>query len=208
MTPGDGSSGDRENPPPGRRPHHRSEEGTFDRRYERVARWCLDHGIRPNHLTFLQVPVFTGMVWAALTGEPWWFFGLSWFVVLLDGGDGILARVGGMQSRAGALLDAGMDTVGIAVVMWGASRFFLDWAAWVLAGLFVLNLLLYGQNQILGEKVVSYVRGPVIVPIVVPDMLYVGLGMAGLIGLWLLAWRVPGTVRALASRTVGAPPSP
>lgn len=185
----------------------RSQEGTFDRRYERVARWCLDRGIRPNHLTFLQVPVFSGMVWAALQGEAWWFFGLSWLVVVLDGGDGILARVGGLHSRAGALLDAGMDTLGVAVVLWGASRFFPDWTGGVLLGLFTLNLLLYGQNQVLDEKVVSYVRGPVLVPVVVPDMLYVGLGMASLVGLWLLFWRVPATARTLAGG-VRSPPSP
>lgn len=204
MTAAGGDGGDA----PAGRGHRRSEEGTFDRRYERAARWCLDRGIRPNHLTFLQIPVFAGMGWAALNGEPWWFFGLSWFVVLLDGGDGILARVGGLHSRLGALLDAGMDTLGIAVVMWGASRFFPDWAGPVLLGLFVLNLLLYSQNQVLGEKVVSYVRGPVIVPIVVPDTLYLGLGLAAFTGLWLFLWRVPRTVRFLIAGRIGAPPAP
>lgn len=182
----------------------RSSHGTFDRRYERVAKWFLAHGVRPNHLTFLQVPVFAVMVWAALEGRPWTFFGFSLFVILLDGGDGILARVGGMQSRAGAILDASMDTLGIAVVLWCAAQFY--GFGWALVALFLLNALLYGQNMVLDEKVVSYMRGPVIAPIIVPDSLYFALAIAFITVGWLLLWRVPRTLRILAGRPV--PPAP
>lgn len=171
-------------------------EGTYDRRYERIARRFLSAGIRPNHLTLLQIPVFAGMVWAALEGRPWWFFGLSWSVIVLDGGDGILARVGNLQSRSGAILDAAMDTTGIAVVLWGASRFHPDWTAAFLV-IFLVNVLLYLQNGLLDEKVVTYVRGPIILAVTFPDVVVMAVAMTGLIGLFLLFVRLPATVRAV-----------
>jgi phosphatidylglycerophosphate synthase len=171
-------------------------EGTYDRRWERTARRFLDAGVKPNHFTLLQIPVFMGLVWAALAGLPWWFFGLSWFVIILDGGDGILARVGNLQSRSGAILDAAMDTTGIAVVLWGASRFQPDWTV-AFAALFVFNVVLYLQNGLLDEKVVSYVRGPIILAVTIPDVVAVAVAMTMLISAFLFAVRVPATVRAL-----------
>lgn len=182
-----------------------SGEGTYDRRYTRLAHRLLDMGVRPNHFTLLQIPVFAGMIWAAWTDAPWWFFSLSWLVIVLDGGDGILARVGGLQSRAGAILDATMDTAGVAVVLWGASRFHPDAAAWFLL-LFVLNGALYLQNARLDEKVVSYVRGPIILTVTFPDVLVIGIAMTLLVTVFLLVVRVPATFASF--RAVGAPPAP
>ncbi len=177
----------------------KTKEGTYDRRFERAAHWLLARGVRPNHFTFAQIPVFAGMIWAALTGETWWFFGLSWFVILLDGGDGILARVGNLQSRTGAILDASFDTFGIAVVLGGAAQFFPEVAAlfWTL---FVLNGILFLQNALLGAKVVSYVRGPVLVGIAWPDAMFGSLVVVYVTVLWLLAAKTPPSVRQLMSR--------
>ncbi len=178
-----------------------SEEGTYDRRWERLAKRFLDMGIRPNHFTLLQVPVFVGMAYAAIHGDVWLFFGLSWLVIILDGGDGILARVGGLQSKAGAVLDSVMDTVGIAVVLWAASLFAPEFTPWFIA-LFVGNVLLYLQNMRFHEKVVSYVRGPIIVGVAVPDTMLVSIVITLGITLFLLFMRLPGTL------AVQGPPSP
>ncbi len=176
----------------------KSKEGTYDRRFERVAHWLLARGVRPNHFTFAQIPVFAAMIWSALSGQTWWFFGLSWFVILLDGGDGILARVGNLQSRTGAILDASFDTFGIAVVLGGAAQFFPEVGA-LLWTLFVLNGLLFLQNALLGAKVVSYVRGPVLVGVAWPEAMFGSLVVVYVIVLWLLVAKTPATLRHVAA---------
>ncbi len=178
--------------------------GNFDAQFRKAAQWLLVRGVRPNHFTFLQGPVYVGMMWAAMEAKAWTFVLLGNLVIILDGGDGILARVGGLQSRMGALLDAAFDTIGIAVVVWGGSRFFPDW--WPLfAALFIFNVLLYVQNDILGQKAVSYVRGPVLIAIVFPETLYVAVAVAFFIVAWLILARMPRTlhvVRAAAVRRI------
>lgn len=174
----------------------RSRQGTFDAPFERVARWMLARGVHPNHLTFAQVPVFAAEVYAAVQGWNWLFVGLILFVMALDGGDGILARVGGLQSRRGAVLDSTFDTVGIAVVMWGAAQFFPEAETWLFV-LFLMNALLFLQNGLMEEKMVSYVRGPVILSVAWPDFLLGGLLLATFLVTWLLVFRTPEMVRAL-----------
>lgn len=177
----------------------RLKEHAFDRPFERMARWLLDHKVRPNHLTFLQLPVLAAMVWHTLQGNIWWYFGLSWIVMALDGADGIVARVGGTQSRSGAVLDASLDTLGILVVLWAATVFLPDhsWVWWTLLG---LNALLYAQNVVLEDKVVSYVRGPVILACVFPDLLWLTvIGTLSVTG-WLIVTRLPDCFAAMFGR--------
>lgn len=182
---------------------HKTQEGNFDRPFTRAASWLIARGVKPNHLTLLQIPVFVFMIQAGLGLDRWWFFGLSWLLVVLDGADGIVARVGGMASRSGAVLDAVFDTMSIALVMWGAAQFFPEFA-WVWVGLFAGNVLLYLQNMVLFEKVVSYVRGPVLMAIALPDLLWLSIAGAGTISGWLLLTRLPATVRRLGR----GPPTP
>ncbi len=181
---------------------HRSKEGNFDRPFVTAAKWLIAHGVRPNHLTLLQLPVFIAMVDAGLELHRWWFFGLAWLLVVLDGADGIVARVGGMTSRSGAVLDAVFDTVGIAIVLWGAARFHPD-QAWAWIALFGLNVALYFQNIALEEKVISYVRGPALMAVAFPDVLWLSIAGGLTIVVWLFSTRLPATVRHLR-----APPTP
>ncbi|MGB0652503.1 MAG: CDP-alcohol phosphatidyltransferase family protein [Thermoplasmatota archaeon] len=183
----------------------RTEEGTFDGPFTVAARWLLARGVHPNHFTFAQAPVFGFMIWSALEGHAWTFFALSWFVILLDGGDGILARTGNLQSRAGAILDATFDTVGIAVVLFGAALFFPEYQWWMLA-LFVGNGLLFLQNALLETKVVSYVRGPIIVAVAWPQAIHGSLFAACFTVAWLLLARARLTLRRLfATNATGSP---
>ncbi len=172
----------------------KSKEQAFDRPFERAALWLLSKGVRPNHITFLQIPVLAVMVWAAWHGHVWWFFGLSWIVMVLDGADGIVARVGGTQSRSGAVLDASLDTLGILVVLWGATRFHPD-QAWAWWSLLALNGALYAQNVVLEEKVVTYVRGPVLLAVAFPDVLWLAIVGTLLVSIWLIGTRLPATMR-------------
>jgi phosphatidylglycerophosphate synthase len=173
----------------------RRREGTYDRFFERWARWLLARGVHPNHFTFLQLPVFGAEIWAATHGHRWLFVSLIALVIILDGGDGILARVGKMQSRTGAVLDATFDTVGIAIVVWGASQFAPDAETWLWL-LFLGNALLFVQNALLEEKIISYLRGPVLIGVAFPATALAGLVIATFILMWELTARLPRTARA------------
>lgn len=168
----------------------------YDTRMGRMAQWLLDRGVHPNHATFLQVPFFAAQIFAAETGRPWLFVGLILVVMFLDGLDGVLARTGNLQSKQGAVLDSTFDTIGIAVVMWGASRFFPFAEAW-LFGLFLANSLLYLQNAVLERKMISYIRGPIILAVAWPEFLLGGLILASYLVAWMLIARLPSMFKAL-----------
>lgn len=174
----------------------KSKQGTFDGPFVRIAKWLLARGVHPNHLTFAQVPVFAIEIWAALEGHRWLFVGSILLIMTLDGGDGILARTGNLQSRKGAILDSTFDTLGIAIVLWGATQFFPDAEAWFL-GLFLGNGLIYLQNALLEEKMVSYVRGPTILAIAWPNFVLGAVVVSSFIVAWIFLMRVPRTLRAL-----------
>ncbi len=174
----------------------KSRKGTFDGPFVKPARWLLDRGVHPNHFTFAQVPVFAVEVWAAMNGHAWLFVSTIALVIALDGGDGILARVGNLQSRKGAILDSTFDTLGIAIIMWGAAQFFPPQEGWFF-WLFVGNTLIYLQNAVLEEKVISYIRGPTILAIAWPDFLAAALLLSSFVVLWILVLRMPRTLRGL-----------
>ncbi len=168
----------------------------YDNTMRQGAQWLLDRGVRPNHLTFLQVPFFAAQLWAARTGHPWLFVALIFVVMLLDGADGTLARTGGLQSRQGAVLDSTFDTLGIAVVLWGAALFYPFAETW-LFGLFIANALLFLQNAVMEHKAVSYVRGPIILAVAWPPFLLGGLLVASIIVAWMLVFRAPAMWQAM-----------
>lgn len=183
------------------------DEGVADRRFTRGARWLLERGVQPNHFTFLQLPVFLVEIEAALHQWRWTFALSTLFIIVLDGGDGILARVGGLQSKSGAVLDAVFDTLGIAIIMWGAAQFvpvdhpesarlYIQW----LMFLFLGNIVLFLQNALLDEKVIGYLRGPVVIGVAIPQAFLGGLVVPTIIIGFLVAWRTPPTLRALARR--------
>lgn len=178
-------------------------ESAFDRRFIQAAKWMLAKGVHPNHFTFLQIPVFAFTIVAALRGWNWAFVGTIFFVMVLDGGDGILARAGNLQSKTGAVLDAMFDTMGIAIMVWGATQFFPEVEGWLLL-LFAANVLLFLQNSVLGDKVVSYVRGPVVAAVAFPQILLGAMVVATFTVSFLLVARMPRLSVAVArmGRTV------
>ncbi len=172
-------------------------ESAFDRWFVPAAKWMLAKGVHPNHFTFLQVPVFAFTIVAALKGWNWPFCFTILFVMVLDGGDGILARVGNLQSKTGAVLDAMFDTMGIAIMIWGATKFFPEVEGWLLL-LFCANVLLFLQNSVLGDKVVSYVRGPVVAAVAFPQVLLGAMLVATFTVCFLLLVRTPRLATAVA----------
>ncbi len=182
------------NAPPA--PEAAGEAAYYDGPFSGVARRLLAWGVQPNHFTLLQLPVFGIQMVAALEGWPLTFSFLMFAIIFLDAGDGVLARVGKLQSRAGAILDALFDLVGIVIVLYGATRFFPDEAPWLMAILFG-NLALFAQNAILEEKVIAYIRGPIVAAVVFPQTLAVALVMSSLLLAFLLVVRLPATARAL-----------
>ncbi|MGB1585704.1 MAG: CDP-alcohol phosphatidyltransferase family protein [Thermoplasmatota archaeon] len=174
----------------------KARQGTFDGPFIRVAKWLLERGVHPNHLTFAQIPVFAVEVWAAQNGHAWIFISSILLVIALDGGDGILARTGNLQSRKGAILDSTFDTVGIAIIMWGAAQFFPEAESWFL-WLFVGNAVVYLQNALLDEKMVTYLRGPTLIAIAWPNFLPGALLASSFVVIWICGMRLPRTFRAL-----------
>jgi cysteinyl-tRNA synthetase len=178
-----------------RKPRHRN-ESAFDRTFVPAAKWLLARGVHPNHFTFLQVPVFAFTILAAVQGWAWPFVLTTVFVMILDGGDGILARVGNLQSRTGAILDAVFDTLGIALLLWGTTKFHPDAEGWIML-LFLANVLLFLQNALLDEKVVSYVRGYMVAMVAFPQVVLPALVLASFNVLFLLVVRARRSFKAL-----------
>jgi phosphatidylglycerophosphate synthase len=173
------------------------EEDVYDGSFARPARWLLRKGVHPNHLTFLQLPVFALQILAAVHGWRYTFAYSTILIIVLDGGDGILARVGRLQTKAGAVLDSTFDTLGIAIVMWGATRFYPDQTTWLMF-LFLGNIILFLQNALLNEKVIAYLRGPIAIAVAYPQTLWGGLLIPTVVIATLLLLRTPATLRALA----------
>ena len=174
-----------------------SGEGQYDRDWEKPARWMLARGVHPNHFTLLQIPVFALQVIAALQQWRWTFVLSILFVVVLDGGDGILARVGRLQSKVGAVLDALFDTVGITIVLLGAALFEPDAQTWLFA-LLLGNFLLLVQNAILEQKVIAYLRGPILGGIAFPEIMPGALVLCTAVLCFLILVRGAATIHALA----------
>jgi phosphatidylglycerophosphate synthase len=177
------------------------EHDVYDGSFARPARWLLSKGIHPNHLTFLQIPVFVLQIFAAVHGWRYVFAYSTILIIVLDGGDGILARVGRLQTKAGAVLDSTFDTLGIAIVMWGATRFYPEQTTWLMF-LFLGNIVLFLQNALLNEKVIAYLRGPIAIAVAYPQTLWGGLLVPTVVIGVLLVMRAPAMLRALAKAPI------
>ncbi|MBI2077121.1 MAG: CDP-alcohol phosphatidyltransferase family protein [Euryarchaeota archaeon] len=165
--------------------------------------WRLHRmGVRPDHISFLQVPVYAGMIYSAY--ESWrdpavnwgllWTFGwLQVFAFLIDGADGILARRTGQVTREGHLLDALFDIAGIGITIWAVYIHYPQLGSWLLA-LLLVNFFVYIQNEIQGTKSITYTRGPVTIAFVFasmyPQLLFIGIVLPLVLGVILIFTRV------------------
>ena len=80
--------------------------------------------------------------------------------------------------------------------MWGAAQFFPDFEGWFL-WLFVGNGVIYLQNALLEEKMVSYIRGPTLMAIAWPNFLVGALLTSSFIVVWIFMMRLPRTLKSL-----------
>jgi phosphatidylglycerophosphate synthase len=160
--------------------------------------WRLHRaGVRPDHISFLQIPVYATMVavgWGADTTTERWIFGwLQVLAFLIDGADGILARRTGTVTKHGHLLDSIFDIAGIGLTIWVVAKHHPLLGQWLLALLFV-NFLVYLQNEIQGSKSVTYTRGPLTIAFVFelyyPGVLEIGIALPLFFGMVLLFTRV------------------
>lgn len=170
--------------------------------FDNLAWWLHRHRVRPDHITFLQIPVYAAMMWTGFRATNdnitlIWIFGwLQVLAFLIDGADGILARRTGTVSRRGHLLDEIFDIAGIGITIWIISIHHGGKAQWLLA-LLVVNFLVYIQNEIQGTKSITYTRGPLTLGFVFeyyfPGLLAVGIALPLVFGVLLLfsrvAWR-------------------
>lgn len=172
-----------------------------EKRLDRLA-WRLYHlGIRPDHVTLMQVPVYLGMIYSGFAAAHdfryLFIFGtLQILVVVLDGADGMLARRTGTATSRGHLLDSLFDITGIGITLWVASHLYPHYAQLAL-GLLLVNFLVYLQNEIQGTKSITYTRGPVTLGMVIeywyPGLLLwamvMPLGIGALLMLSRVDWR-------------------
>ncbi len=79
-----------------------------DRFFEPVCSFFTKAGIKPNHLTFLNLLMVIPFIYF-LSGSPIVSFFVLLLSVILDSLDGCLARYQKINSEKGALLDIGVD---------------------------------------------------------------------------------------------------
>lgn len=88
-----------------------------------VVRWCADHGVTPNLVTFIGFVLMLAAAYFFLEGQ--YLAGLlaGWIMTFLDTVDGKLARVTVQSSRVGHIFDHGMDIVHppFWYLLWGMS---------------------------------------------------------------------------------------
>lgn len=160
--------------------------------------WKLHRaGVRPDHISFLQIPVYAVMIavgWSADTTTERWIFGwLQVLAFMIDGADGILARRTGTVTKHGHLLDSIFDIAGIGLTIWVVAKHHPLLGQW-LFGLLLVNFLVYLQNEIQGSKSVTYTRGPVTIGFVfelyTPGVLLIGIALPLFFGVVLLFTRI------------------
>ena len=170
--------------------------------FDNLAWFLHRHGVRPNHISFLQIPVYAAMLWTGFRAvndniTMIWIFGwLQVLAFLIDGADGILARRTGTVSRRGHLLDEIFDIAGIGITIWIVSIHHGDKAQWLFA-LLMINFFVYIQNEIQGTKSITYTRGPLTIGFVFEyyfeGLLNIGIALPLIFGVLLLfsrvAWR-------------------
>jgi hypothetical protein len=165
--------------------------------FDSLAWWLHRHRVRPNHVSFLQIPVYAAMLYAgyyATTEAMIWIFGwLQVLAFLIDGADGILARRTGTVSRRGHLLDEIFDIAGIGITILVVSLHFPQFTPW-LFGLLMINFFVYIQNEIQGTKSITYTRGPLTIGFVFeqyfPGVVQIGIALPLVFGILLLFSRV------------------
>jgi phosphatidylglycerophosphate synthase len=83
--------------------------------WPRPARWatgvCVACGLRPNHVTLFGLAMVILAGFAFANGARGWGLVAAWLMTFLDTVDGKLARVTVTSSRAGHVLDHGVDIV-------------------------------------------------------------------------------------------------
>ncbi|MBQ27906.1 MAG: CDP-alcohol phosphatidyltransferase [Nitrospiraceae bacterium] len=127
------------------------------------AQWatliCVQHGIRPNHVTItsLVLVIITG--WLFLNGHYGWGLMTGWLMTFLDTVDGKLARVTVTSSRIGHLFDHGIDLIHppLWYLAWGLGlSAFIPEASWLslktvlglIVGGYVVGRLIEGSFQL------------------------------------------------------------
>ena len=82
---------------------------SYERALLPAVHLCSRLGVSPNHITVLGVALFAAAGWYCATGH--WYTAAAFVTAgaLLDGCDGLLARVGGRKTDFGAILDSTCD---------------------------------------------------------------------------------------------------
>lgn len=135
--------------------------GIIDERFfAPLAALLVRRRVRPSHLTLLQAPVFALQLKTGLEGSLFAFW--CWMAVgtILDGADGVYARLSNQVSAAGKQLDAAFDLLGIGVVLTVAAALHQDVAVWcMLVG--AANVVLFFRPA-RRRRAGPFNRGPIV----------------------------------------------
>lgn len=97
----------------------------FIRLLEPFSRWLARVGVTPNAITVVGTlgTIACSVIFLA---RGWWMTGslAIWGLTMFDALDGLVARVGGMSSRFGAVLDSTCDRFADAAVFGGIAWYF------------------------------------------------------------------------------------
>jgi len=92
-----------------------------------VARGLLRVGVRPNHVTVAGALLTVGAGVAIAAGRAWWPMAAGFIVAAgaCDLLDGLVAKLGRLESRFGAVLDSVCDRVSDTALYLGAAAYFV-----------------------------------------------------------------------------------
>lgn len=154
--------------------------GFIDERvFERLANLLVRWRVTPSHLTLLQAPVYLLQLRSGLDGDLLQFWFWVSLGIVLDGADGVYARLSNQVTAAGARLDAIFDLAGLAIVLMVTAVLHPATAVWcVLVGAANVLLCLQPSRRL---RAGPFNRGPIVLGLLFDPL----LPGAARIGVWI-----------------------
>ncbi|MDP7282278.1 MAG: CDP-alcohol phosphatidyltransferase family protein [Candidatus Undinarchaeales archaeon] len=164
-------------------------------------------GIKPNHLTFLQLPFSLLMFYYLLTFNLSMGMLCAFFVLFFDSWDGVVARASNQESRWGHLFDKGADIFNIILIL-SAISVYSPQVRFLALSLIVINVLIFITNEIKEPFVYTAARGAGLAGLMFlsavgsfgPMIFFLTISL--LLGSTLLLWKVWFILRNLGSPKV------
>lgn len=144
--------------------HDVKRRGLMDEQAFEPLAWTLHRaGVRPLHVTLLQLPVYAVQLWCGTHGAMAGLLAAAVAGIALDVADGMLARLTHQTSALGAVADTVADVLGIAVILLIAGIVYPYVTPWCVL-LAVLNAAIVAVRG--ARRGVPFTRGPLTLGVV------------------------------------------